>query len=161
MEPHRIAAAGTVVLIVGVTIASGPLVGLSLTSDAEEFEPSQGTLNATFVSTPENATLEAAKYGIDEYHLRASPVELGIHDITGQPTVAYDLVIHELNYTRSSITFLDSSFTGSFQLEFEPTTLDAGRIDREEYSGTISVVVLNGEDGRTLAKTDIRIGVHE
>lgn len=159
MERHRIVAAGTVVLIVGVTIASGPLVGLSLTTDAEEFEPGNGTINATVVSIPESATLEVAKYGVEGYYLRAESAELQIHDITGRPTVAYDIVIHELGYTRSSIVFLDSSFTGFYQLGFESTKLAADRITQDEYHATIRVV--HTDEERILDETDIQIEVVE
>lgn len=161
MNLHRIVAAGTVIFIVGVTIASGPIVGLSLLTEAEEFEPGHGTLNATVVSTPENATLEAAEYSVEGYHLRAAPIEMRIHDVAGQPTVAYDIVIHKLNHTRSSVTFLDSSFIGDYELKFSPTTLNSDRIHQDEYTGTLRVVILNEEDIQTLIVTDIRIKVDE
>lgn len=159
MDVSRAVAAATVTFILSVTLASGPLVGLSLTQEKKQFEPGTGTINATVVSTPDHATLEAAKYNIEKYHLRAQPVELQIAGATGQPTLSYEIFIEELSYTRSSVTFLDSSISGTYFLEFEAVRFDADRIDRDQYNGLLRIVVVDQD--RTLAETEIRIEVTE
>lgn len=161
MNLPRIVVIGTIMLILGVIIASGPIVGLTLLTEAEDFEPRGGTMNVTVVSAPEKATLEAAKYSVEGYHLRAAPIEMHIHDVVGQPTVSYDIIIHELNHTRSAVTFFDSSLIGDYHLKFSSTTLDSDRINQDEYTGILKVVILNDEDIRTLFVTDIRIEVME
>lgn len=160
MDMSRAVAAATVLLILSVTLATGPLVGVSLTTaEKEQFEPGSGTINATVVSTPDRATLEAAKYGIEKYHLRAQPVELHIEGATGQPTVSYEIYIEELSYTRSSVTFLDSSVDGTYQLEFKSARLDHDRINRDQYKGILRIVVIDQE--QTLTETEIQIEVTE
>ena len=159
MDVHRVVAVATAVLILAVTLATGPLLGLSLTAEEEQFEPGSGTLDATVVTTPETATLEAARFGVEKYYLRAEPVELQIDGATGQPTVAYEIEIEEFGFTASSIAFFDASIDGSYQLEFEEAVLDADRIDSEQYDGSLRVVVVDEE--RTLVETEIRIEVTE
>ena len=159
MDSPRAVAIATAILILGITLATGPLLGLSLTSDDTGVEPGSGTIDSTVVSTPETATLEAARFGIERYYLRAPPVELLIAEVTGQPTVAYEIEIEDIGSTRSSIEFLDSSIDGTYHLEFEDADIDADRVASDEYDATLRVVVT--DEGRTLVETEIEIEVSE
>ena len=160
MDSPRAVALVTAVFIIGITLATGPLLGLSLTADdPEQFAPESGTIDATVVSTPEVATLDRAKFGVEKYYLRSPAVELQIAAITGHPPVAYEIEIEEIGSTRSSIEFLDSSFEGTYQLEFERAQVDAERVDGDEYNATLRVVA--PDENRTLIETEIRIEVGE
>lgn len=158
MNAGRAVVALAVLVVIGVSLASGPLVGVSVV-DEPAFEPGTGSLDATVEEAPETATLAEARHGAGVYHLRSDPIRLDVADATGQPTVAYQLTVVEMNYTSSTATFLDGGTTGAFDLEFEPATLDADRIDSDEYDGVLRVYVYDDDGDRLLYETDVTIEV--
>jgi hypothetical protein len=157
----RAVVAGTVGILLLVTVASGPLVGLELTSEASEFDPGTGNLNVTVESVPDSGTLQQASHGAGTHHIRVDPVRLQIHAITGQPMVAYQLYVPALDHTRTSVHFLDAERTGAYDLPLDPSQLDPDRIDEDvdSYDATISVVVRDGDGERVIAEADLELEV--
>lgn len=161
MDTPRVVAAGTVILLVGVTLATGPLVGLSLTSEETDFNPGTGSVDASVTSVSQTATIERADYGAGVYYLRAPPVELQLSHVTGHPTIAYQLQIHELGLSQTTASFPDSSVTGTYELSPEPSSIEPDRVDQAEYDGTVRVYVRDDDGERGLIETTIRVEVDE
>lgn len=160
MSPDRAVVVATVVILLGVTAASGPPVGLTLTQ-SETFSPGTGSADIAVESTPETATLSKADHGAGTYHLRLSAVELTAVNTTGQPTLTYQLSVPELSHSTASITFLDSDDTGRINVGFEPSLVEAEKVDSEYYDGTIRVSIADDDGSRLLVENDVRIEVEE
>lgn len=158
MRSDRAVVAVTVAVLIGVTVASGPLVGLSLT-DERSFAPGSGTANVTVGTVPETATLTRANYGSGPYTLRLDSARIRVSAVSGQPTVAYELAVDGLNHTRTSVTFLDESYEGRYDLAFAPSTISPDRVDGERYDGTVRVYVYDERSDRLLVERDITVEV--
>lgn len=157
----RAVVAGTVGVLLLMTVASGPLVGLELTSEEREFDPGTGDIDVTVESVPDAGTLERASHGAGVFHVRVDPVRLQIHEITGQPMVSYRLSVPELDHTRTSVHFLDPQRTGAYDLTLDPSPLEPDRIDEDvdSYDATLSVVVRDDDGERVVAEADFEVGV--
>ena len=160
MRSDRAVVAATVAIIIGVSVASGPLVGLSLT-DERSFAPGSGTANVTVETVPDTATLSQANYGSGPYTLRLDPARIRVSAVSGQPTVAYDLAVDELNHTRTSVTFLDESYEGRYDLAFAPSTIAPDRVDGERYDGTVRVYVYDDRGDRLLVERNVTVEVKQ
>lgn len=158
MNRERVVLVATVGLLLGVTFASGPLVGVSLT-EPESFAPGSGSIEASVAATPETATLERASHGGGVYYLRADPIDVRVADVTGQPSLTYELAVPELGHTSASVTFLDEESQGTVRLEFDPSTLEADRVDADAYDGVLRVVATDGDGRRVAAETDVTVEV--
>ena len=160
MNRERAVFVATVGILLSVTVISGPLVGVSLTS-SETFDPGSGTIEASVTETPDTATLERGDHGSGVYYLRASPVEVEIASVTGQPSLTYELFVTELGHTKSSITFLDSDATGTVNLEFDASTLEADRVDANSYAGVLRVIANDDDGERLLVERNVTVEVEE
>jgi hypothetical protein len=160
MGSDRVVVAVTVAVILGVTVVSGPLVGISLTDD-EAFAPGSGSVTASVESLPETATLTRANYGSGPYTLRIAATRLHVANVTGQPTVAYEVAVDGLNHSRTSVTFLDDSYDGRYDLTFAPSTLEPERVTQQEYNGTVRVYVYDERSDRLLAERNVTIEVQQ
>lgn len=158
MNRERIVLVATVGLLLGVTFASGPLVGVSLT-EAESFAPGTGSIEASVGAPPETATLQRASHGGGVYYLRADPIDVEVANVTGQPSLTYELAVSELGHASTSVTFLDGDTAGAVRLEFEPSTVEADRVDAESYDGVIRVVATDGDGRRVVAESDVTVEV--
>lgn len=157
METPQGITLGTIVVIVVFAVASGPLLGLSLTAESSRsaFDPSSGSLQATIVSTPDTATVERARFDADVAHLNAPPVQLDVSNVTGQPTISYKLRIDDLGYATSTVSFLDESVSGRYALEFREQTVDPERFESDEYDTTLIVVVRDDAGERVLVEENV------
>ncbi|QLD90806.1 hypothetical protein HWV07_17860 [Natronomonas salina] len=160
MNCERAVLVATVTILLGVTIVSGPLVGVSLTT-SEAFDPGSGTIEASVTAAPETATLERGSHGAGVYYLRAAPIEVEIEEASGQPSLTYELLVTELGHTASSITFLDGDAAGTASLEFDASTLEADRVDAEAYSGVLRVIANDGDGERVLVERNVTVEVVE
>lgn len=160
MERERAVLVATVGILLGVTVVSGPLVGVSLTS-TESFDPGSGTIEATVTETPETATLERGDHGAGVYYLRADAIEVDVESATGQPSLTYELFVTELGHTKSSITFLDDDADGTLDLEFDESTLEADRVDADAYRGVLRVIANDDDGERVLVERNVTVEVRE
>lgn len=158
MNPERVVLTATVCIIVVVTIVSGPLVGISLTSD-ETFNPGSGSIVATVEDTPETATLERGSHGSEVYYLHGPPIPVQVDQVRGQPSLTYEIVIPELGHTTASLTFLDKGTKGSIRLEFDPSTIEDDQVVAESYAGKIRVIANDADGERELVETNVTIEV--
>jgi hypothetical protein len=154
--------AGTVALVLAVTLVSGPLVGaVDFTPDREQqsFSPGEGTIEATVVSVPSTVTLDRGSYGSGAYYLRVPDATVDIESISGQPMLIYKLRIPDLGYARGTTHFVDESHEGRRTVSLERATIEPGKIGREQYRGELLILVrTNGED-ETNARRNVTVEV--
>ena len=158
MNRERVVLVATAGLLLGVTFASGPFVGVSLTSE-QTFNPGSGSIVATVEQPPENASLDRASHGSDLYYLRGPPIPVQVEQARGQPSLAYEIVIPELGHTTASITFLDDDSQGEIQLEFDPSTIEEDRVEAESYDGIVRVIANDDDGERVLAEANVTVEV--
>jgi hypothetical protein len=157
MSGNRVVAV-TALVVLAVTLASGPLVGVSLTDEsAADGGPSH--VSASVDSVPDRATLEADRHNDELYHLRADPVYVTAANVSGRPTVVYRLEVPELNHTRSTGTLLLES--GTYEVGFDPSSIEAERVDAERYEGHLVVKAFDADGDRVLVERTITVEVVE
>ncbi|MFW5918235.1 MAG: hypothetical protein ACOCR0_02005 [Haloferacaceae archaeon] len=162
MDAARASVAASLTLIVVVSLLSGPLVGLDLTTAPASAVGSgvgQGTLTATVTSMPDNATLERGGFGADAFALSAPPATIDIESVSGQPLVVYRLEIPELGLTHSTTYFVSSTDRGTLTLEMDPYSLSPDRITADSYRGTVAVSVRIGERVNHLDRHNVTVEV--
>lgn len=148
----------TVLVVLSVTLASGPLVGVSLTEEtAPDGEPSHATVDVE--SVPDSATLAPNRHNDDLYHLRADPVHVTATNVSGRPTVVYQLEVPELNHTRSAGMFVTEA--GTYEVSFDPSSIETERVDQDRYEGTITVQVFDDDGNRLLVERTVTVEVEE
>lgn len=160
METSYLVAFSTALILIGVPLASGPLTGLSLTTEPQpEFNPSTGSFDATVIETHDTVIVKQARYGANVSHIHASPVKIHISNITGQPSVTYKLLFNDIGYSTSTVWFLDQSMEGRYNLEFAQKTVTPDRFDKNIHHGKLEIVVRDGTGEWILAETDITLKV--
>lgn len=162
MDGSEYVVGGTVALLLAVTLLSGPLVGaVDLTPDREEreFAPGAGTVEASVVSVPSNATLDRGAYGSGAYYLRVPEATVDVAAVTGQPMLVYKLRIPELGYVRGTTHFLDESSTGRRTIALDEATLAPEEIDRDRYRGELLVLTRTDSGDRTISRTNVTVEV--
>jgi len=121
--PTRVPAA-TALVLVGLALATGPLVGLSVTAEPGPApDAGTGSIDATVAGTPDAVRIERGDYGADVAHLEAPPVVLRVASVDGQPTVGYEVAIPGLDYSRTTQWVFDPSLTGRQELRLRRATL--------------------------------------
>lgn len=158
MNRERAVLLATMGILLGITIASGPLVGVSLT-ESKSFDPGSGSVEAAVTETPSTVTLQRANHGGGVYHLRAEPIAVEVASVAGQPSLTYEVAVPVLGHTTASITFLEADAEGTVQLEFDPSTLEADRIDADQYDGVLTVIANDDGGERVLSETNVTVEV--
>lgn len=174
MRPATAVAAATTAVIVVATLATGPLVGYSLTAP-DPFDPGSGSVDATVIDAPGSATIAPASHGGDVRHLRADPVRVDVSGVVGQPTLVYEIDVPAIGHSSASLVFLDAEMTGELELSFRPSTLEPDRLerggsgdgqtesgtDRGEFDGVLRVLVVDDGGERTIHEASVAVEVAE
>lgn len=163
MTPARGLAALTVLAILAVTVASGPLVGAVdlTTAESEPATPGGGTVDLAVVSLPERATLDRGAFGSGTYHLSVPDATVDVERVTGTPQVRYKLKIPAMGYTRVTTTLLSADDEGRLAVTFESTELPPDEVDRERYRGVLRLVTYDDAGLTTRAERNVTVGVRD
>lgn len=164
MDEVEYVVAGTVAIVVLVTLVSGPLVGaVDFTDepDGATFAPGSGEIDATVLSVPERARLEQGSYGSGAYYLRVPAATVDAERITGQPMLVYKLRIPALGYTHGTTHFLNGSNAGELSVTLSEGTVDPESIDREQYEGELLLLTRSDAGERTLSRTNVTVDIRE
>lgn len=162
MNTERAVVWGVVGLVLATTLASGPLVGgVDFTTDAEK--PAFGEGNATIgeVSLPASAEIAYGRYGSGEYYLRVPDATVDLDDVSGNPLLAYEILIREMSYSRTTTHFISSSNTGSYTLSMERDSLAPEKVENESYDGRLRVFLRSNGTEQQLAARNITVEVTE
>ncbi|MBV0900949.1 hypothetical protein [Haloarcula salina] len=162
MDVTRGVVAVVTLIIVGVTLLSGPLVpGVTLASEPEPLTLETGTVTVGDARLPANATLEKGAYGAASYYLDVPPATVQLSSLDGNPTLVYRFAIDELGYTRTTNHFLNDDTAETYELTLASDTFEADEIDRERYDGTVSVSKRDGEGHAEVASRNVTVRVIE
>ena len=84
-----------------------------------------------------------------------------LSNVTAQPVLTYELAVPGLGHTSASVTFLDEGEEGTLRLAFDPSTLQADRVEAEQYDGVLRVIATDDAGRRVLAETDVTVEVRD
>lgn len=146
----------TVFVLLAVTLASGPPVGVSLTDEGPA-DDAASHVTVSVDSVPDRATLVSDRHNDDLYHLRADAVQVTAANVSGLPTVVYRLEVPALNHTRSVGLIVPGA--GTYEVGFDPSSIDAERVERDRYRGTIVVKAFDDDGDRVLVERSVSIEV--
>ncbi|WP_276247911.1 hypothetical protein [Haladaptatus sp. YSMS36] len=165
MEPERVVASATVLVLLVVTVLSGPLVGaIDLTPAPKESTPEapigSGAVDVTVHSIPtDGVALVRGQYGAESFYLRVPDAQIQVGSVTGQPMVVYKVRIPELGYTHGTTLFLSPEDTGNKSIALQQKALAPGRVTADEYDAELIVLVRAGGEERELARQPVTVEV--
>jgi len=159
MRIAAVAVYATVAVIVGLTLVSGPPIGVEFTRESDDLSGlGTGNVSVDRVEAPGTAEL-AAESGSGAYYLEVPDAVINVTGISGRPIVAYRLEIRALGYARATSHFLDESRVGPVRLSVERDTLSPESVETERYDGTLSIVARYNETERVLYRDSIAVDV--
>lgn len=163
MDGARLAVTVGVVVILGVTLASGPLVGaVDLTREsADESVSGTGNATVTVTSLPDRVSLDRGEYGSEAYYLEVPDAFVRLERVEGEPMVVYKVRIPDLGFVRGTTYFVDSDNEGEMALAVERTAIDPASVTRDSYQGQLEVIVRSGTAGRVLRTHNVTVEVSE
>lgn len=159
MQRDRAAIVAVCVVVAATAVAFGPLVtALSLgePADADAGGQDRGSLAVESVVFPERVTIEAASYGAANHYVTVPAATVRIRSLTGAPMLVYRLRIEDLGVQLGTVHFLERVEGQTYQATLEPATLDRDEFD-EEYTGELSVVVIDTSGRRTVANRTVAV----
>jgi len=150
----------TVTVIVGVSVVSGPSVGLvDLTSPrADTAGLGQGNATIDGVDAPERVRIDRG-FQSESYRLEVPDARVHLAAVTGRPILNYRLEIDALGYTRTSSHFLDSDSVGWTTLTLADATLSASAVADKRYEGRLSIVVQSNGTASTVYSRSVAVEV--
>ena len=155
---------GAILAVCGIialtAVAFGPLVsGLSLedASDSQSESTDRGSLTVESVSFPSTALIEPTSYGAANHYVSAPPATVRIDSISGSPLLSYQLRIESLGVQLSTVHFLDETTDPAYEVTIDPATMDLDLGD-EEYTGELSIIVIDSSGRRTVANQTVPVG---
>lgn len=162
-ELTRVAPTATVLLVVVLSVASGPLVAPIDFTAADERNAAglgSGSLSATVLSVPEeDVRLERDRFGSEVYYLRVPDATVRLDRVEGQPLIVYKIRIPALGTTRGTTKFLNPDHSGNLTLSVSETSIEADRVDRDRYAGEILIVARTNDDEEVLYQSTVQVEV--
>lgn len=152
----------TVAVILGVTVLSGPAIGIvDLTTPRYDMSGvGEGNATVDVVEAPSTVALERG-YQSESYYLTVPDARVRFAALAGKPIVAYGIEIPALGYSRSTTHFLTDRGPGWVSLSLREDTLSNGTVTADSYEGRLSIVVRDS-DGKTVVYDEpVRVEVTE
>lgn len=151
-----------VAVVLVTTLASGPFVGaVDLTSEPDRPTFGHGNLTVENTTLPTEAKLSPARFGAGGYELRVPPASLQIRTVTGYPRLLYEIDVHELGHTRSTMHSPPPAFTGEYELTMEGGSIDATDVEADRYRATVSVTRMANHTSYGIASRNVTVEVVE
>ncbi len=170
MMHHRWLIAGTVAIILGCTLATGPIGLYTIPTASDAGALGHGNATVTAVSVPETVTLKESRYHTGEYHLQVPPVVVAVETVAGSPILTYTVEIEELGTTKATIHSLGQFGEGTHRLSFadasssgeaQITAIAQNKINQAQYEGRITVVLRGNGTKRVIADTPVTVKIVE
>ena len=163
MDTARMAVWATVILIVSITLISGPLVkGVDFTRNTTatpDFAPGTGSIEITVDSLPANARFDKGEFGAGAYYLRVPAAQVTVSDINQQPMLVYKIRIPEMGFSRGTTHFMEREMTGQRRLELKEATVAPDKITKDTYHGELLILVRADGGERVMARQNITVNV--
>lgn len=160
MDRSRAVVFAAVTLIVGVSVVSGPAIGvIDLTTPRfDTTGVGQGNATVDQVEAPAEVRLEKA-YQSNAYRLRVPDSRIHVASVSGRPVVTYELSIDSLGYTRTTSHFLDEGDDGWRSLSLSGDSLGNSTVRESQYDGTLSIVLRYNDSKRVLYRESVTVDV--
>lgn len=148
------------VTIVLVTLATGPLSAIQVPEGGLAGQESLGEGNATITveQFPERATLTEREYE-DLYYLETPDTTVRYSNVSGAPILVYSVSVEEIGFSRGQTYVVTPEKDGHHRLSVGRETMDANRIEQQEYTGTLELVLHTNGKQRMIANRSIVVGV--
>ncbi|WP_338728132.1 hypothetical protein [Haladaptatus sp. DJG-WS-42] len=163
MQPVRAVASATLLILLTVTVVSGPLVGavdLTPESQADDAPIGSGGAEVSVLSVPsDGVTLERGQYGSASFYLHAPDARVRVDAVSGQPMVVYKIRIPELGATFGTTRFLSADDVGTHTLSLGQKAFAPHRISQDSYDAELIVLVRTGNDEHELARQSVTVAV--
>ena len=153
-----LAAIGVILL---VTAASGTPLWTVPAQGSGQAPLGSGSASVSVVSAPENATLDPGRQGGDVYYLNVPDSEVQISQLRGNPLLTYTIDIDGLGYSRSSVTGLAPVGEGAASLSLSQDTLNAGRLEQDQYDATLRIVLRGDGEEQVLYDQPVTVEVEQ
>lgn len=163
MEYARVAPVIAVVLIVGISFASGPVMHLV---DLTRSQPG----SSVFCDEGGDVAVEVIEVASDQfeiqqqrgesvdYVLETGPAVVNISAVDRCPQIIYHLEVPGLGLTSKKVYFIDNTSELQLRLTVLAESFESHRIQQETYNGTLTIEV-QGDDNRTVYQENISISV--
>lgn len=158
MDTRRGVVYGTVLLLVALTIATGPIGLVDVPSGEGVGGHGSGSATVIADSAPEVVTIERAQHGGDVFYLRVPDATVAVTDLTGNPVLDYSISIDELGYSRGSVHFLGDRGEGSHAISLAEDTFEEDRLEADTYEAELELV-LRGDEERTVLSEQVTVEV--
>jgi len=158
MDRSQVLVAGAVCVICGVTLLSGPAIGLVDLTQSRTAGLGEGNATVAAVDAPDTARFDRALES-ESYYLEVPDVRVRLASVTGQPSLSYKLRINEMGYTRSTTFFLTESDVGWVTLSLERDSLPGDRVTNSSYRGALSVVLRYNSTERVVYDQPVTVEV--
>lgn len=162
MNRPRALVYATVAIVLGVSLLSGPAIGLvDLTTPRYDMSGlGEGNATVDAVETQSTVTLERG-YQSESYYLTVPDARIHFSTLSGKPTVAYGIEIPELGYSRSTTHFMTAGQSGWVTISLREDTFADDEVTESGYDGRLTIV-LRDSSGKTLVENkSVRIEVEE
>ncbi|SDM94280.1 hypothetical protein SAMN04487949_2927 [Halogranum gelatinilyticum] len=168
MNRPRTVVLSTLFVFLCVSVVSGPLVGgVDLTPQRTDarfpgVDAETGTLSVSDTAVPaEGYRLERGVAGSGVYTLSVPAATVEVESITGTVTVIYQLEIREIGYASQSLYTLDANSPETVTLAVSQQSIEADKIEQEEYAATATVSVRSNGTTRVLETANVTVDVEE
>ncbi|WP_436923806.1 hypothetical protein [Halosimplex amylolyticum] len=162
MNRPRALVYATVMVILGITLVSGPAIGLVDLTTPRYDMAGLGEGNATVdrIGAPSSVSIER-EYQSETYYLNVPDARIHVASISGKPTVAYGVEIPEFGYSRSTTHFLSEERTGWIALSLRTDTFSEDVTPGKVYEGELSIVMRSSDGKSVLYNESIGVEVSE
>jgi len=154
----------TVAVIVLTTIVSGPalsLVDLTASGTLSGTDLGEGSVTVGSVTLPDTVTFERGDFGAGSYYLTVPAATVELDDVVGRPILSYEVTVHDLGFTRSTIEIISAESEGTMELTLDEAAFGEHQIRNQSYAGRLRVDVRYGGQEHVLASKNVTIEVVE
>jgi hypothetical protein len=162
MSSGRVAVYGTATLIVLLSLASGPYIGLLTIPQDEPGGGSlgTGTADVAAVAVPDRAALTAGQYG-NVHYLTVPAATVNVSNASGSPLLTLSIDIDDLGYSRSTVYVLGTSGDGPRSVSIERSSLNSTDITGNSYEGQYRMVLRDDRGTTVVANETVSVEVRE
>jgi hypothetical protein len=163
MDLHSVSYWVTVVVILGVVLISGPIVPMAeftSTSVVRVDTSVEPNASITVLDVPSDGFRIAPERYDSDFALHMPSATVQVDDVSGDPTLIYELAVPDLRTTAATLYFITDVNEGNvLTLDTVPSTIQEQKVNRDTYSGELSIRVRAGNGSRTIHQQNVTVTV--